>query len=61
MGSDTNDDKPPADPTPGRPKSSGSRQQTLPEQSVQSGSPSTDDKMTQGSGGPVPWKPAGAK
>jgi hypothetical protein len=48
--------------TPGRPTQSGSRQQTQPDQSSQSGSPAADRDMTHGSGpDPVPTKPAGEK
>jgi hypothetical protein len=48
--------------TPARPAQSGSRQQTQPNQSSQSGSSDTDRDMTQRPGSdPVPTKPAGAK
>jgi len=48
--------------TPGRPTQSGSRQQTHPDQTSQSGSPNTDHELTHQSGSrPVPAKPPGAK
>ena len=48
--------------TPARPTQSGSRQQTHPNQSSQSGSPATDRDMSHRSGSkPVPAKPPGAK
>ncbi|HEY3731031.1 MAG TPA: hypothetical protein VGL28_07185 [Steroidobacteraceae bacterium] len=48
--------------TPGRPKESGSRQQTTPDQTSNSGSPDLDKLITEGTGpDAVPTKPAGAK
>ena len=48
--------------TPGRPTQSGSRQQTHPNQSAQSGSPEADRDLTRQSGStPVPAKPPGSK
>ncbi len=40
----------PAPTTPGRPNDSGSRQQRVPDQTIQSGSPSLDKEATQRSG-----------
>lgn len=47
--------------TPGKPKDSGSRQQTHPDQNSQTGSPSLDRKHTDRSGTTPPPKPPGAK
>ena len=52
--------QPPSD-TPGKPKESGSRQQTHPEQSTQTGSPHTDRKHTRRGGADSGPKPPGAK
>jgi hypothetical protein len=50
------------DATPGRPKSTGSRQQTLPNQTSQSGSEEFDNGQARDNGDPVDGaKPAGAK
>jgi hypothetical protein len=52
----------PAPTTPGRPKDSGSRQQTHQDQASQSGSPALDEKTTRRATTPaVPTKPASAK
>jgi hypothetical protein len=48
--------------TPGRPKDSGSRQQTHPGQALNSGSPSFDKETAQRADpGPVPLKPPDTK
>jgi hypothetical protein len=47
--------------TPGRPKPSGSRQQTRPGQNAQTGSHKTDDELTRRTGSAAPLKPPGAK
>jgi hypothetical protein len=48
--------------TPGKPKDSGSRQQTQPDQGSQTGSPELDESITRRGGArPVPTKPPGAK
>lgn len=46
----------PATSTPGRPKDSGSRQQTQPNQNSQTGSKSADRENTQGSSDPKPLR-----
>jgi hypothetical protein len=47
--------------TPGKPKDSGSRQQTYPDQNSQTGSPTLDRKHTDRGGTAPPPKPPGAK
>jgi hypothetical protein len=51
----------PGDATPGRPKESGSRQQTHPNQNSSSGSPSFDKEATKGGASPPRSPPDQAK
>jgi hypothetical protein len=53
--------KPGADATPGKPKDSGSRQQTHREQSTQTGSAPADQEHTRRGGAGAGAKPPGAK
>lgn len=47
--------------TPGRPKESGSRQQTYPDQGAQTGSPELDEEMTRRGAPALPTKQSGGK
>jgi hypothetical protein len=52
---------PPPDPTPGRPKSTGSRQQTHPDQKSQTGSAESDKDFTEQTGLSEQFKQPGTK